>query len=113
MEAHRPVILSCVILWRRGRFHGYRAVVPQRLPRFLAHELQARELEQKIARILIETGESLPEAYRGRPLTASADGHRDDRRRGLPLIGRGNGGGASPGTDPVRALLAKKRRRRR
>lgn len=71
--------------------------------------LERLEDERKLAKILLETGEALPEEYRGRPLRASADGHRDDRRRGLPIIGRGTGG-ASPGTDPLRALLEKERR---
>jgi hypothetical protein len=45
-------------------------------------------------------------------ISSSADGHHVQRRRGLPMIGPGCGGGASPGTDPVRALLGKESRRR-
>ena len=43
-------------------------------------------------------------------LRQSADGHNRIRRRGVPIIGRAGVGGATPGSDPVRALLAKERR---
>jgi hypothetical protein len=79
------------------------------LPRFLDLELQKHEDAARIARILIEGGEIPPEANGGKPLQASADGHRDDRRRGLPMIGRGVTG-ATTDTNPVRALLEKERR---
>lgn len=63
---------------------------------------RARDLE-RLAAILLETGEVLPEANGGKPLRAGADGHRDDRRRGLPIIGRGTTG-AIPGTSPSAPL---------
>ena len=46
----------------------------------------------------------------GRVYRKSADGHNHARRRGLPLISRGVAGTTSPGTDPLRALLAKEAR---
>lgn len=72
---------------------------------------QKAEDAQRLARILLEIDEVLPETARGKPLTSSADGHRDDRRRGFPMIGRGVSG-ATNDTDPVRALLAKESWRR-
>lgn len=45
-------------------------------------------------------------------LRRSADGHNPDRLPGLPAIGR-NVSGATRHTDPVRALLATEKRRRR
>jgi hypothetical protein len=72
------------------------------LPRFF-RELEKFEDAQRLAKILLETGEALPDANGGKPLRASADGHRDDRRRGLPMIGRGVSG-ATTETNPVRAL---------
>jgi hypothetical protein len=51
------------------------------LPRFLDVELQKREDDARIARILVEGGEIPAEANGGKPLRASADGHRSDRRR--------------------------------
>lgn len=81
--------------------------MPPLLPRFTD---QQAEDEQRIAAIILEAGE-LPENENGMPLRASADGHRSDRRRGLPIISRGVSGTA-PGTDPLQALLAKERARR-
>ncbi len=40
-----------------------------------------------------------------RLLRQSADGHNRIRRRGVPIIGRAGVGGATPGSDPVAALL--------
>jgi hypothetical protein len=80
--------------------------VPQRLPRFFRHQQQAEDLK-RIAKIILEGGEVENEA--GMPLRQSADGHHSDRRRGLPMVSKGTGG-ASPGTDPLWALLAKERR---
>jgi hypothetical protein len=45
-----------------------------------------------------------------RLLRQSADGHNAIRRRGVPIIGRAGPGGATPGSDPVRALLRKEAR---
>ncbi len=83
--------------------------MPQRLPRFYAH-LQRVEDERKIGEILREGGEV--ESEPGTALRRSADGHNHDRRRGLPVVSRGVGG-ASPGTDPLGALLAKEARGKR
>jgi hypothetical protein len=74
---------------------------------FLDVEFQKRE---DAARILVEGGEIPPEANGGKPLRASADGHRDDRGRGLPMIGRGVSS-ATDETHPVRELLMKERRK--
>jgi hypothetical protein len=83
--------------------------VPQLLPRHLRFEEKCRDLE-RIAKILLESDAEIPpDANGGKPLRASADGHRDDRRRGLPMIGRGVTG-ATDETNPVRALLLKERR---
>jgi hypothetical protein len=80
--------------------------VPRPLPRFeLA--LQRRADEQKLARILIETGEDAPPETLARA-TLAGDGRR---LRGIPAVSRGTSG-AIAGTDPLRALLAKERRRR-
>ena len=80
--------------------------MPEILPRF-NRRMQEIEDRRRIAQLILEGGEVENEA--GVPLRRSADGHHSDRRRGLPMIGRGCGG-ASPGTDPVRALLAKEAR---
>ena len=80
--------------------------MPQRLPRFYAR-LQRIEDERKIGEILREAGEV--ESEPGTALRRSADGHNRDRRRGLPVVSRGVGG-ASPGTEPLSALLAKEAR---
>jgi hypothetical protein len=86
--------------------------VPQRLPRYLAFEMQQGEEAEKIARILLEVGEALPEELRGKPMRASADGHHDIRRRGTPIISKGISG-AIPGTDPLRYVLSQENKRRR
>ena len=80
--------------------------VPEILPRFF-RRLQEIEDLRRIAKIILEGGEVENEA--GLPLRASADGHRDDRRRGLPMIGRGVSGSTNH-TDPLRAVLAKEAR---
>jgi hypothetical protein len=80
------------------------------LPRFY-RQLQAIEDERKLAKIILETDNSPAVAKNGKPLTRSADGHDPARLRGLPAIGR-NVSGASPGTNPVAALLRKERQRR-
>jgi hypothetical protein len=80
--------------------------VAQRLPRFYRHQQQIEALK-RIGKIVLEGGKV--ENERGLPLRRPADGHREDRRRRLPMISKGVGG-TSPGTDPVRALLAKERR---
>ena len=75
------------------------------LPRFLAVQQQAED-ERKLARILEH---DFPDGNGAMPRRSSADGHRGDRRRGLPIVARGVGG-TSPGTDPVAALLHKEAR---
>ena len=76
------------------------------MPRFRA-QLQAVEDERKLARILLETGETAP------PKTSAGATSGGDwqRMRGLPMIAKGVGGTA-PGSDPLGALIAKERRRR-
>jgi hypothetical protein len=62
----------------------------------------------KIAKLLLEGGETLPEAN-GESLSERAPtATATTRRRGLPMIGRGVTG-ATTDTHPVRALLAKER----
>jgi hypothetical protein len=62
-----------------------------------------------LARIARETDATMPEKT-----AAGATLGGDARRmRGLPCVGRGGAGGAIAGTDPLRALLAKERGRRR
>ena len=80
------------------------------LPRFLRYQ-QQREDEKKLAAILLEGDEVDNEA--GMTLRRSADGHNRDRARGIPIVGRAGGGGASPGTDPIAALLRKEARSER
>jgi hypothetical protein len=80
------------------------SLMPQPLPRYVALELQHREDAAKLARILVETdGPAEPH------IRPSARGGDWQRMRGVPCVGPGIGG-TSPGTDPVRALLAKERR---
>jgi hypothetical protein len=83
--------------------------VPQRLPRYLAFEEKMRDAERITKTLLESDAETPPEANGGKPLRASADGHRNDHRHGLPMIGRGVTG-ATDETNPVRALLEKERR---
>jgi hypothetical protein len=74
----------------------------------LAEKLAALEAAQAklMARIALETSATMPE----RSAPGSTAGGDSERLRGLPAIGRGCGGGAMRGTDPLRALLAKERR---
>jgi hypothetical protein len=99
------------MLWlvRRDRLPAVPLDRARRLPRYLDAELQRIEFQRKLARILLETGVELPAAT-AKPING-AGGGEPARLRGLPAIGR-NVSGAIPGTDPVRALLAKERRRR-
>jgi hypothetical protein len=69
-------------------------------------ELQELERKQRLARIMLELLDDPDPEARHSLLRASADGHCDDRRRGLPMIGSGVSG-ARHDQDPVRALLAK------
>jgi hypothetical protein len=82
--------------------------VAELLPRFRLWQQEVED-ERKLAEIIIEGVEVEHEA--GMPLRRSADGHA--RARGLPIVGRISGGGASPGTDRLAALLAKEARRAR
>jgi hypothetical protein len=85
--------------------------VPQQwLPRFYRHQEELEDA-RKLAKIILETDNSPAVSKNGKPLTRSADGHDPARLRGLPAIGR-NVSGASPGTNPVAALLRKERERR-
>ena len=80
------------------------------LPRFNA-AMERIQAERAIAKAILEAaeaGEPYPDAN-GKVYRRSADGHNRDRRRGLPMISKGVGG-TSPGTDPLRALLAKEAR---
>ena len=61
--------------------------------------------EPAVARIVAQAGEPEPSSSAG--ATARGDGQR---LRGIPVVGRSTAGGAIPGTDPVRALLAKERK---
>lgn len=68
------------------------------LPRFRRRQEEA-ESRRKIARILLETGEPLPQRA-----AAGATAPGDVLRlRGIPAVGRGVGG-AIPGTDPARVV---------
>ena len=71
-----------------------------------AHQLKA-EQARILAEVLLELPDDVPTGrqYRG---SNGADHHK---LRGLPAIGRGVAG-CVPGTDPVRALMAKQNRRR-
>ena len=82
--------------------------VPQQLPRFVAHQQKADDLD-KLARILLETGAELPAEVKRGALPTGGD---RDRMRGFPIVGKGISGTA-PGTDPLGALLAKEHRLRR
>jgi hypothetical protein len=84
--------------------------VSRLLPRFFRYLEQLKD-EEKIAQAIREAGEAPPDSN-GRVLRRSANGHDPARLRGLPAIGR-NVTGASPGTDPVNALLRKEGGRRR
>lgn len=67
------------------------------------------EDQRKLARILLETGVAVEEVT---ATTVTRADHGDPaRQRGIPIVGRSGYGGAIPGSDPVRALLAKERGR--
>ena len=74
------------------------------LPRFESRI--AAEDARKIERICAEATDEAPTGAAGQ--TAAGDGRR---LRGIPIHARGTSG-AVFGTDPVRAMLAKERRRR-
>jgi hypothetical protein len=87
--------------------------VPEPLPRFFSRTLQRIEDERKLAKILLEVDAEEVADARSTPATRSASGHHRDRARGIPIVGRASAGGASPGTDPLGALLRKERRTER
>lgn len=68
----------------------------QPLPRYLEPD----NFEQKLGRILIETGEQAPPTQHT-GITAAGD---ERRLRGIPCISRGVPG-TSPGTNPLAELL--------
>lgn len=80
--------------------------VPHLLPRFSATR---RELDRKVARIILETGAGLPpvEMKDRRVFKAEAA-----ELRGIPVQARGVGG-VSPGSDPLRHVIAEENRRER
>jgi hypothetical protein len=81
--------------------------MPQRLPRFNP-EVRVKDAEQ-LARIIREVDKAPADA---KPVNGAGGG--DLRRmRGFPIVGIRGAGGTSPGTDPVRALIAKEGQRRR
>ena len=85
-----------------------RLIVPavaELLPRFHRRQTEIED-ERKIDKILLETGD--PNDADAPPMARGADGHDWQRRRGLPLIGRGVSG-ARTDTNPVAALLANER----
>lgn len=109
MPLHRR--LATISCWTDRNTTNIRDVT-QRLPRHQRFAEHARDLD-KIARILLETDAEIAPEANGKVLRRSADGHRKDRMRGIPIVGRSGYGGAIPGTDPLRALIAKENRRRR
>jgi len=81
--------------------------VPQPLPRAYRRQLQAEDLA-RVEEIVREVGEAEEP-----PAVAGATAAGDERRlRGIPAISRGTSG-AIAGSDPLRALLQKERRRGR
>ena len=78
------------------------------LPRFRAAELKLEDAEQ-LERIMrqVDVAQSDPKPVNG------AGGGSPRRMRGVPIVGVRGAGGTSPGTDPVRALIAKDGQRRR
>lgn len=78
----------------------YALRVPQPLPRAFRRQLAAEDAE-KLDRIVRDA-----ESFVG-----ATSGGSWQRLRGVPAIGKGCSS-TSPGTDPVRALLAKESRRR-
>jgi hypothetical protein len=76
------------------------------LPRFTDQRVAD---ERKLEKILLETGPL------DGPVTAAAGstaGGDEQRRRGVPIIGRGIGG-TSPGTDPAGETIRREQRLRR
>lgn len=70
-----------------------------------AHENQI--MEQKLAEIVLETGNDIPVNPRAAP-------NDPVRLRGVPVVGgRGALGGAIKGTQPLAEVLARERRRQR
>jgi hypothetical protein len=86
------------------RIAVYALAVPQPLPRAFRRQLQAEDAA-KVARIVAAVDKA-PDA---KPANG-ANGGDPRRLRGLPVVGVASG--TSPGTDPVRTLLAKEHRRR-
>lgn len=86
----------------------------ERMPQHLLPRFYRRQQElddaRKLSRILLEADVEAHPDSNGRVYRKSADGHNRDRARGIPIVGRVSGGGASPGTDPVAALLRKEAR---
>ena len=85
-----------------------RLIVPavaELLPRFHRRQTEIED-GQKLEKILLETG--VEDDTKGPRMRRGADGHDWQRRRGLPIIGRGVSG-ARTDTNPVAALLAKER----
>lgn len=83
--------------------------MPELLPRFTA-SLERIADERKLGRLLLEADAETHPDSNGRVYRRSADGHNRQRARGIPIVGRVGRGGASPGTDPLAAVLAKERR---
>jgi hypothetical protein len=78
------------------------------LPRFRAAEQKLADAAA-LARILADVDQAPADAS---PVNGAGGG--DLRRmRGFPIVGVRGAGGTSPGTDPMRALLAKEGQRRR
>jgi hypothetical protein len=83
------------------------AFVQPVIPRAFRRQLQAEDTE-KLDRIIREAGgDEEPSSAAG--ATAAGDSRR---LRGIPAVGRGCSS-TIPGTDPVRALLAREARQRR
>ncbi len=75
----------------------------------LAAKLRQAELDREAAeKVRQAVGEEEEPAPNPRALPLDPD-----RLRGIPAVGRLAGGSAIRGSDPVRALLAKERRRQR
>lgn len=72
-----------------------------------AHDLEAAQA-RALALVLLEVDDDVPTERKHR----GSNGADYANLRGLPAIGR-NVSGAVPGTDPLRALLAKEERRSR
>jgi hypothetical protein len=80
--------------------------MPPKLPRFRA-EQKVADL-RRVERIVAEVERD------DRPLPVGDAGGGSPRSlRGVPVVGVPGAGGTSPGTDPVRALIAKDGQRRR